>query len=74
MEEKSRTTDTFYELTELGKQYVKNGTPLMRVFRLVKEQGALSLPQIASTLGLDNKDVGTAFGQLSKDGCIMIEF
>lgn len=73
VEEKSRTTDTFYELTELGKQYVKNGTPLMRVFRLVKEQGALSLPQIASTLGLDNKDVGTAFGQLSKDGCIMMD-
>ena len=66
IKEKSRTLRTIYELTELGAEYKAKGTPAERILALVKEKGAMSLPEIAQALGLENKDVGTAFGQLSK--------
>ena len=67
--EKTRKTTVLYELTELGKDYAKNGTPAERIIKLLKETGPLKLPEIAEKLGLQNKDVGSSFGQLSKEGC-----
>ncbi|MEL3907204.1 MAG: phenylalanine--tRNA ligase subunit alpha [Treponema sp.] len=67
--EKSRKTSIMYELTELGGEYVKLGTPGERIIKLLKEAGPLKLPEIAGKLGLENKDVGSSFGQLSKEGC-----
>ena len=67
--EKTRKTTVVYELTELGKDYAQNGMPAERIIRLLKEAGPLTLPGIAQKLGLQNKDVGSSFGQLSKEGC-----
>ena len=67
--EKSRKTSVIYELTELGKDYAQNGTPAERIIRLLKEAGPLKLPEIAQKLGLQNKEVGSSFGLLSKEGC-----
>ncbi|MBR5914815.1 MAG: phenylalanine--tRNA ligase subunit alpha, partial [Spirochaetia bacterium] len=73
IKEKSRTLRTIYELTELGAEYKAKGTPAERILNLVKEKGAMSLPEIASALDLENKDVGTAFGQLSKEGILAMD-
>ncbi len=66
--EKSRKTAVSYELTELGSDYAKNGTPAERILRLLKAEGALTLPEISEKLGIEKKDTGSAFGQLSKEG------
>lgn len=62
-----------YELTELGRAWKESGTPEERMLALVKERGSLSLPEIASALGIENKDVGSAFGGLSKIGLLAMD-
>ena len=63
--ELSRKLRTLYEITETGKEYVSKGTPEIRIINHLKEKGPMKMPQIAKDLGLENKDVGSAFGQLS---------
>ena len=64
---------TYYELTELGFSFAKNGQPAERIFNFVREKGAHSLPAIAAALKLENKDVGSAFGALSKAGVLAMD-
>jgi phenylalanyl-tRNA synthetase alpha chain len=66
LEEVSRTNRVFYELTELGRDQKSNGTPTVRIFTYLQSNGATSLPELAAALGLEKKDVGSAFGALSK--------
>lgn len=68
LEETDRKMRILYELTELGREQRRNGTPAQRIFTLLKEAGPLSLPDIASRLSLERSEVGSAFGQLSKSG------
>ncbi|MDD3823613.1 MAG: phenylalanine--tRNA ligase subunit alpha, partial [Sphaerochaetaceae bacterium] len=68
LEETERKNRTLFELTELGRQQLETGTPAQRIFRLLKETGPASLPEIAERLALDKSDVGSAFGLLSKSG------
>ncbi len=65
-----REEHTFFELTDLGKVFAKDGLPAERIFNYVKENGEKSLPEIASALNIENKDVGSAFGSLSKAGAL----
>jgi phenylalanyl-tRNA synthetase alpha chain len=71
--EKTRVTRVLYELTELGLEYGRAGTPEEKILRFVKEKGPMTLPEIAAALALDNKDVGSAFGALSKDGVLRMD-
>ena len=66
----SKTPHTFYEITDLGRAYAKSGIPEVRIINFVKENGAKLLPEIAAGTGLEQKDVGSAFGQLSKAGVL----
>ncbi len=66
----SKTPHTFYEITDIGRSYVSEGTPDERIINFVKENGAKTLPEIAAGTKLEQKDVGSAFGQLSKDGIL----
>ncbi|MDR2758195.1 MAG: phenylalanine--tRNA ligase subunit alpha [Spirochaetaceae bacterium] len=73
-----RETKIFFELTELGRQWKERGTPEERIIELVRIKGGgsspgLRLPEIAETLALDNKDVGSAFGALSKLGVFAMD-
>jgi phenylalanyl-tRNA synthetase alpha chain len=68
-----RTTKSFFELTSLGLQWKEKGTPEERIIELVRIQGGLKLPGIAQTLALDNKDIGSAFGALSKLGVLAMD-
>ena len=71
--EKSRTLRTIYELTDLGAEYKSKGTPRERILRLIQAKGAMRLNDIAAALQMENKDVGTAFGQLSKEGILAMD-
>ncbi len=66
----SKTPHTFYEITDLGRAYTKDGIPEARIINFVKENGAATLPEIAKSTGLEQKDVGSAFGGLSKAGVL----
>lgn len=73
VEEKSRKTLVFFELTELGLDFAKNGTIEQRILNLLKEKGSLKLPEIACALNVENKNVGSAFGVLSKEGAVKMD-
>ncbi len=62
-----------YELTELGRSWKEKGIPEERMLALVREKGALTLPEIAGALGIENKDIGSAFGSLSKLGFLAMD-
>ncbi|MCH5294995.1 MAG: phenylalanine--tRNA ligase subunit alpha [Treponema sp.] len=68
--ETSRTPHTYFELTDYGHAVAKNGLSEERIINFLKENGAKTLPEIAAGLGIENKDVGSAFGTLSKEGVL----
>ena len=65
-----REPHTFFELTDLGREYAEKGSPESRIIAFLRDSGPHSLPEIAAALGLENKDVGSAFGMLSKQGVL----
>jgi len=69
-----RETAVFFELTDLGKAWKEKGSPEERIIELVKtKSGKLKLPDIAKTLNIENKDIGSAFGSLSKLGILVMD-
>ena len=69
-----RETAVFYELTGLGHEWKEKGSPEERIIELVRiKPGALKLPDIAQTLKMENKDIGSAFGSLSKLGVLAMD-
>jgi phenylalanyl-tRNA synthetase alpha chain len=73
VKELRREPSVFYELTDLGRDWKEKGSPEERILELVRIKQGLRLPEIASTLGLDNKDIGSAFGSLSKLGVLAMD-
>lgn len=72
IEETKRTARTFFEITELGRSFSAEGTPEERILKLISEEGPKTMPEIASALSLENRDVGSAFGQLSKEAVLQM--
>jgi phenylalanyl-tRNA synthetase alpha chain len=66
----NRIPHTFYEITDVGRAMAKDGTVEERVVSLLQKCGARTLPEIAAELKIENKDIGSAFGQLSKEGIL----
>ena len=73
MEETARETVIAYELTDLGREYAEHGTPEERIVRLLDGKGPLRIPEIVAALGLENKDVGSAYGSLSRMGVLAMD-
>ncbi|HUI71236.1 MAG TPA: phenylalanine--tRNA ligase subunit alpha [Spirochaetia bacterium] len=71
--EKSRATRVLYEITEFGRECLEKGTYEERIIRLIVREGPMSLPEIAKKLSLDPKDVGSAFGGLSKEKILVMD-
>ncbi|HEQ70923.1 MAG TPA: phenylalanine--tRNA ligase subunit alpha, partial [Spirochaetia bacterium] len=71
--EQERRTVVSYSLTELGREYLEKGIPEERVIACLQKEKALSLPQIAAHTGLENKDVGSAFGTLSREQVLTMD-
>jgi phenylalanyl-tRNA synthetase alpha chain len=70
---KSRATRVQYELTDLGRECLEKSLPEERILQLIEDKGPLSLPEISRTLGIEAKDVGSAFGGLAKDGALSLD-
>ena len=70
---KSKEQITSYSLTELGKGYLQKGTPEERLIACLKQVGPLTLPKLANQCQLENRDAGSAFGQLAKDGVVKLD-
>lgn len=68
-----RENHTYFEITDLGKSFSTEGTPEEKMISFLKEKGSHSLPEIAAALSIENKDVGSAFGTLSKEGVLAMD-
>ena len=68
--ETNRTPHTYFELTDFGRKILAEGFAEERIINFLKDNGPHTLPEIAAKLALENKDVGSAFGGLSKDGVV----
>jgi phenylalanyl-tRNA synthetase alpha chain len=66
--ERRRQKRTEYTITELGREYRQKGTPEQRLVELTRRQGPLTLPLLSERLGLESREVGSAFGALAKAG------
>ena len=71
--ETARAVRVLYEITEFGRECMGKGTPEQRIVDLLASGGPLPLPEIARKLGVEQKDVGSAFGGLSKDGVLVMD-
>jgi phenylalanyl-tRNA synthetase alpha chain len=71
IKETRREKETFFELTELGKQWKEKGSPEERLIELVRIKPA-KLTEAAETLKISNKDAGSAFGSLAKFGVLVM--
>ena len=71
--ERERVQETRYELTGLGEQYRRGGLPEERMVALLRDAGPLPMPEIASRLGLEQRDVGSAYGALAREGVLAMD-
>ncbi len=68
--EADRRTELSYERTALGAQCAAEGTPKEKILRAITTHGAMALSALADAAGLEQRDVGSAYGQLSKSGVL----
>ena len=68
VQEVSRQRRLAYTLTELGRVFKEQGTLEERLAALLQKEGPLTLPEIASRLAVEAKEIGSAFGAMSKAG------
>ncbi|MCE5256367.1 MAG: phenylalanine--tRNA ligase subunit alpha [Spirochaetaceae bacterium] len=68
LDEVARISLTGYEITPLGRELAKNGTPEERIFRLLETEGPKTFPEMVQILQIEQKNIGSAFGLLSKEG------
>lgn len=73
IEETARTVSVFYEITPLGAEYAEKGMPEERIFGFLDSSGPARLPELAEKLGLEQKNIGSAFGLLSKEGVLRMD-
>ena len=71
--ERERVREVRYELTELGGQYRRDGLPEERIVALLRDAGPLPMPEIAARLGLQQRDVGSAYGALAREGVLAMD-
>ena len=71
--ERERAQEVRYELTELGEQYRRDGLPEERMVALLRDAGPLPMPEIAARLGLEQRDVGSAYGALAREGVLAMD-
>ena len=70
LKEIRRTPHTYFEITDFGRAMAKTGTVEERMVKFLKDNGAHLMPEIAAGIGLEQKDVGSAFGPLVKEGVL----
>ena len=71
--ETNRVKRLLFEITDFGRECMEKGTYDARIVGLLESSGPLALPEIARKLGIEAKDVGSAFGGLSKDKVLAMD-
>ena len=71
--EQARVPALRYELTALGDRYRREGLPEERIAALVRAEGPLSMPQLSTRLGLEPREVGSAYGALARAGVLAMD-
>lgn len=72
-EEVRRVREVEHGLTDLGRRYQRDGTPEERILALLHGGGPLSLPDLAERTGLDQREVGSAFGALARAQAVRMD-
>lgn len=67
--ETGRSSQTVYEITDLGREQLEQGTPEENLLKAL-EKGPIAMSEAAALLGIEQKDMGSAYGQLSKEGLL----
>ncbi|OHD20064.1 MAG: phenylalanine--tRNA ligase subunit alpha [Spirochaetes bacterium GWB1_59_5] len=68
--ESGRSSKAVYELTPLGRSWLASGTPEERMVAFLLEKGPSAMPAICQAIGMEQKDAGSAFGRLSREGVL----
>ncbi len=63
---------TTITLTETGNEYLKHGTPKMRIIKALHEGRQFTVKDIIQSWGMDPSDVSSAVGALKQSGMIQI--
>ena len=71
--EREKILEVRYELTELGEEYRRDGLPEERMVALLRHAGTMPMREIASRLGLEQRDVGSAYGALAREGVLAMD-
>ena len=67
--ESGRSSQTVYEITDLGREQLDKGTPEENLLKAL-EKASIPMGEAAALLGIEQKDMGSAYGQLSKEGLL----
>jgi len=75
---KRREAAIFYEITGLGQEWKEKGSPEERILEIIRQrikkmEDGPRLPELAEILKMQNKDIGSAFGNLSKLGVLSMD-
>ena len=70
--ETGRSSQTVYEITDLGRDQLTQGTPEENLLKAL-EKGPIPMGEAAALLGIEQKDMGSAYGQLSKEGLLAMD-
>ncbi len=73
VQEEERRSRVYYELTDLGRDFARNGIPERRILHHVSEHGPTPMAELGAAVGLEKKDVGSAFGAMSKAGAVRMD-
>ncbi len=68
--ETGRVSKTVFELTPLGRAWLESGSPEEKMIRFLGESGPSAMTAICEAVGIEQKDAGSAFGRLSKEGVL----
>jgi phenylalanyl-tRNA synthetase alpha chain len=68
--ETGRSSRVAYEITDLGRAWAASGSPEDRLLAFLRSNGPAAMPAICAAIGLEQKDAGSAFGRLSKEGLL----
>lgn len=71
--ENGRLKKAYFEITELGRQYRSSGLPEENLLKLLASRGPVAMDEAAAELKLEKKDLGSAFGLLSKEGLLALD-
>ncbi len=68
--ETGRTSQSVFELTPLGRTWLETGSPEDRMIAQLQVHGPSAMPELCRAIGMEQKDAGSAFGRLSREGVL----